>query len=407
MIKNDLKTAWIDEIPDDWRMVRASLAVTHVERSPLPDDEVVTCFRDGEVTLRSNRRTDGFTVSFQEIGYQHIEEGDLVIHSMDGGWGAIGVSDSDGKASPVVHAYRSEENDVKFIAYVLRSMAYSGYLIAQTKGIRERSTQFDRKSFSNLYLPLPDLETQRRIADYLDKEISEMDTLIEEFDGLATNLTDRRSLLITKKLYDHLDGCERSVVGLWNYASTNPLTPEFRDLPEGEKIDFLPLENVWSHGKADYSEKIAWDGGKSSYTQFRRGDILVPKVTPTVFHGRTMVAETESPIGLATSEVHTLRAHLNADPRWIVYNMLSSKFLDEVRGQIYGVAGLQRISTQYLSAFKVPLTPLEKQVEIADELDREFERMDALIEESTRLIENLKARKTALITEVVTGRKEV
>ena len=72
MTKNDLKTAWIEEIPDGWRMVRASLAVTPVERPPLPEDEVVTCFRDGEVTLRSNRRTDGFTVSFQELSLIHI-----------------------------------------------------------------------------------------------------------------------------------------------------------------------------------------------------------------------------------------------------------------------------------------------------------------------------------------------
>ena len=40
-------------------------------------------------------------------------------------------------------------------------------------------------------------------------------------------------------------------------------------------------------------------------------------------------------------------------------------------------------------------------------IQEELSRMDALIEESTQLIENLKARKTALITEVVTGRKEV
>ena len=29
-------------------------------------DEVITCFRDGEVTLRSNRREDGFTISMTE-----------------------------------------------------------------------------------------------------------------------------------------------------------------------------------------------------------------------------------------------------------------------------------------------------------------------------------------------------
>lgn len=300
---------------------------------------------------------------------------------------------------------RSEKVFPKFLYYSMLSRGTSEYWEKRANGVTRVS--IPQQTVSSLTIPLPDLETQRRIADYLDKEISEMDAMIEEFDGLATNLRNRRSLLISKRLYAHLEDCERDVVGLWHYAITNPLTPEFKELPEGENVDFLPLENVWAHGRADYSKQIAWDGGKSSYTQFRRGDILVPKVTPTVFHGRTMIAETESSIGLATSEVHTLRAHPNADPRWIVYNMLSSNFLDDARGQIYGVAGLQRISTQYLSTFKVPLTPLKKQREIADELDREFERMDALIEESTRLIENLKARKTALITEVVTGRKEV
>ena len=56
-------------------------------------------FRDGQVTLRSNRREDGFTNAVKEIGYQHIAKGDLVVHAMDGGFGAIGVSDSAGKAS--------------------------------------------------------------------------------------------------------------------------------------------------------------------------------------------------------------------------------------------------------------------------------------------------------------------
>lgn len=53
-----------------------------------------------------------------------------------------------------------------------------------------------------------------------------------------------------------------------------------------------------------------------------------------------------------------------------------------------------------------PLPSLERQCEIADELDRETAEMDFLIKEATELIENLKARKTALITEVVKGRKK-
>ena len=67
------------------------------------EDEVVTCFRDGQVTLRKNRRTTGFTESLTEVGYQGIKKGDLVIHQMDAFAGAIGVSDSDGKGTSVYH----------------------------------------------------------------------------------------------------------------------------------------------------------------------------------------------------------------------------------------------------------------------------------------------------------------
>lgn len=68
-----------------------------MQRPTSDTDEVVTCFRDGTVTLRKNRRTTGFTESLKEIGYQGIRKGDLVIHVMDAFAGSIGVSDSDGK----------------------------------------------------------------------------------------------------------------------------------------------------------------------------------------------------------------------------------------------------------------------------------------------------------------------
>ena len=72
-----------------------------IERKVNEEDQIVTCFRDGQVTLRANRRTEGFTNALKEHGYQGIRKGDLVIHAMDAFAGAIGISDSDGKATPV------------------------------------------------------------------------------------------------------------------------------------------------------------------------------------------------------------------------------------------------------------------------------------------------------------------
>ncbi len=183
-------------------------------------------------------------------------------------------------------------------------------------------------------------------------------------------------------------------VGLWHYAYVNPSTPEFSELSPEKLVSFLPLEAIWPHGTADFSLTIEAGSG-NSYTQFRKGDVLVPKVTPTVFHGRAMVAEVNMPVGLATSEVHVLRARHNADPRWLIYQMLTYRFLDRARGNITGVGGLQRISTQYLESYKVQCTDLETQRRIADYLDYEVREIDALIAELSELIENLELRRAA------------
>lgn len=323
--------------------------------------------------------------------------------------GSLGISPIRGIVSPAYFVYESlSDNDSTFMHYALRSQDSIDYYAAHSTGIRVNQWDLSPEWLDMMKLPVPGYATQRRIADYLDDEVREMDALVADLESLITNLGDRRGLLITDRLQAVESAADRAnEVGIWNYAEVNPLTPEFLSLDVGEYLTFLPLENIWPNGRADSSRTLPWDGGKSSYTQFRRGDILVPKVTPTVFHGRTMIADVESSVGLATSEVHVLRARENVSPRWLVYNLLSSRFLQCAQGEIYGVGGLQRISARFLSAFKVPLTSLERQRKVADELDRETAEMDFLIKEATELIENLKARKTALITEVVTGRKKV
>ena len=113
---------WIGEMPSHWSIMRGKYILQYVQKPVREDDEVITCFRDGEVTLRSNRREEGFTMSDKEIGYQGIDVGDLVVHGMDGFAGSIGISDSRGKASPVLNVLETEQNK-RYIMYYLRSMA--------------------------------------------------------------------------------------------------------------------------------------------------------------------------------------------------------------------------------------------------------------------------------------------
>ena len=52
----DSGVEWIGEIPVSWRIMRGKNCLHVLSRPILESDEIITCFRDGEVTLRKNRR---------------------------------------------------------------------------------------------------------------------------------------------------------------------------------------------------------------------------------------------------------------------------------------------------------------------------------------------------------------
>src|SRR5688500_16620756 len=132
---------WINEIPSHWKITKAKRIWKKEQREIRPEDDIITAFRDGTVTLRKNKREDGFTISLKEIGYQGVRKGDLVIHQMDAFAGAIGVSDSDGKSTPVYSVCQPLRDVNQFYyAYIVREMARTLWIAALAKGIRERST---------------------------------------------------------------------------------------------------------------------------------------------------------------------------------------------------------------------------------------------------------------------------
>lgn len=170
---------WVGTIPESWKIVKGKFILTLLDRPTKKDDEVITCFRDGQVTLRKNRRTDGFTISTKEIGYQGVDVGDLVVHAMDGFAGAIGISESRGKASPVLNVMDSSENK-GYLKYYLRSCAYMGAFNALAKGIRVRTADTRWSTLANLRFPLPPRSEQKDISEYLDQKCAEIRTLIND-----------------------------------------------------------------------------------------------------------------------------------------------------------------------------------------------------------------------------------
>ena len=188
---------WIPEIPTNWHVMPYKHVFKEVERPARDDDEVITCFRDGEVTLRKNRREDGFTVAEQESGYQHISKGDLVVHGMDGFAGAIGISDSDGKATPVLIVINPLHAECsRYFMYQLRAYANLEVFLATATGIRVRSCSLNWKKLGNLPALVPPSEEQQKIADYLDERCTAIDSIVDVRTKQLERLEDYRKALI-------------------------------------------------------------------------------------------------------------------------------------------------------------------------------------------------------------------
>ncbi len=186
---------WIGKIPETWNCVRGKYILQYITKPIKENDGVITCFRDGEVTLRSKRREEGFTMADKEIGYQGIDVGDLVVHGMDGFAGAIGISDSRGKASPVLNVLETEQNK-RYIMYFLRSMAYGDVFLALATGIRVRSCDLRWNKLAELFYPIPSLEEQNAIVDYIDRIIKETNDVIADKTEQITTLESYKKSII-------------------------------------------------------------------------------------------------------------------------------------------------------------------------------------------------------------------
>jgi type I restriction enzyme, S subunit len=198
---------WLGEIPAHWELKRAKWLFSQSALPVRDEDEMVTCFRDGQVTLRKNRREEGFTNAIQELGYQGIRVGQLVLHSMDAFAGAIGVSDSDGKCSPeyIICDPVGAEIINDYFGHLLRIMALNGFIQASCPAVRERAPRIRFPDFGEMFLPVPTRTEQAAIVAHITAEAAGLDALRAATERTVALLKERRAALIAAAVTGKLD----------------------------------------------------------------------------------------------------------------------------------------------------------------------------------------------------------
>lgn len=419
---------WVERLPSHWGAERAKWLFNRMERPVRPEDDVVTAFRDGQVTLRTNRRTEGFTNAIQEHGYQGIRKGDLVIHAMDAFAGAIGVSDSDGKSTPVYAACvpRGEYPvNSYYYAYLLRYMAHSGYIESLSKGIRERSTDFRFAEFRELPLPIPDKDEQDRIVAFLDQKTAEIDAAIAKKEGLLELLNEQRGVLIDSVVTrgvmpdaemqpSNLPGIEFVpahwlVLPLKRVVETKITdgpheTPKFLD----EGVPFVSVEAAFD-GRIDLEKRRGFISPKehARYCQKlkpQRDDIFFVKSGSTT--GKTVIVDFDDEFSV-WSPLALIRPKRDFfEPRFLLFALQSPYFQRQVQtGWSYGTQ--PNIGMSDLEKLWVAMPPVCEQVLILESLRPQLERIVETVSLIRRELAELQHWKNTLIAESVTGKIKV
>ncbi len=412
---------WLGNIPKEWSIIKGKYILKQLSRSVLESDNVVTCFRDGEVTLRSNRRELGFTNSLKEIGYQGVEPGDLVVHGMDGFAGAIGISDSRGKMSPIINVLESGECK-KYLMYYLRGLAFVNVFLGLSTGIRERSCDLRWNKLANLEYTIPPLSEQQAVANYLDKTCSKIDEIIAEAKASIDEYKELKQAVIFEAVTKGLDkninvyktgnswipslpvGIKLSRFGLHHDIILGKmLCPNPRN-EEDTLEPYYCAANVHFDGVAGVL-KTMWFNSKEKETYVvHKNDMLI--VEGGAGAGGAAIINEEPPVStFVQNSIMIVRSHMkdNRYSCYLVQALVKNKYVDVVCNK----ATIPHFTKEKVSYMPYPVFNRNERNEIANYLDERCKQIDSLIAEKESLINDLEAYKKSLIYEVVTGKRKV
>ena len=417
---------WLGEIPGHWELRKGKWIFNKEERPVRKDDDIITCFRDGQVTLRVNRKTEGFTNALKEYGYQGIRKGDLVIHNMDAFAGAIGVSDSDGKSTPVYSVCTPRFKDIAnpyYYAYFLRNLAKNGFIESLAKGIRERSTDFRFNDFGLLELPLPSFSEQTAIAQFLDTKTALIDKAIVLKEKQIALLKERRQAIIHQAVNKGLNpdvpmkdsGIDwiGKIPVHWKiqavkYSLNGVVDCEHKTAPFVDDRTYFVVrtsnvkDGILIHDDAKYtSEK-----GYQQWTRRgvpRAGDILLTREAPA---GEACIVPSNINICLGQRMVWLKVDKTKLNPQFLIYLIYSSL----IRNYIDFLSAGSTVLHLNISDIKnIPIIsmPLDEQERIVGYLNKITSNTNAIIANENSQLEKLKEYKASLINSAVTGKIKV
>jgi len=204
----DSSVGWIDRIPEHWEEKKIKYLFYEVnERNFEEDAELLSLFTSIGVRPRSEMEDRGNKAQ-TVINYKQVKKGDIVVNKLLAWMGAIGISNYDGVTSPDYDVYRPINEKLisnKYYHYYFRSHYFKGDCYKFGRGIMMMRWRTYPEQFKSIPVPVPPIEEQIEIANYIDEKTKDIDLLITETESAISKLKEYRQALIYEAVTGKID----------------------------------------------------------------------------------------------------------------------------------------------------------------------------------------------------------
>lgn len=197
----DSGVAWLGEIPEHWGVSKSQWLFSLRKEKARPDDEQLTASQHFGIVYQKDYMAQGSRVVQVVLGndiLKHVEPDDFVI-SMRSFQGGIEWSNLRGKISSAYVMLIPQKQYVysPYFRWLLKSHNYILALQSTSNLVRDgQALRYD--NFRMVDLPLVPLDEQRAIADYLNKKIAKLDSIIADVTEQIEKLKEYRQSVISE-----------------------------------------------------------------------------------------------------------------------------------------------------------------------------------------------------------------
>ena len=404
---------WLGEIPAHWEAKRLKSLVKNVT-SKAPSLEK----QDTYIALENIQSWTGRASPSQYEGapdnqVKHFQSGDILFGKLRPYLAKVARPQQNGICSSELLVLRPMTGLCgPFLEQRFLSKDVIDLIDSSTFGAKMPRAEWEFIGKTRIAFP-PDIEEQKTIATFLDRETAKIDTLIDKQEQLIDLLKERRTALIshavTKGLNPDVPMKDSGIEWLgeipahWEAKRLKSLVKNVTSkAPSLEKQDtYIALENIQSWtGRASPSQ---YEGAPDNQVKhFQSGDILFGKLRPYL----AKVARPQQN-GICSSELLVLRPMTGLCGPFLEQRFLSKDVIDLIDSSTFG-AKMPRAEWEFIGKTRIAFPPdIEEQKTIATFLDRETAKIDTLISKIYQAIELQKESRSALITAAVTGKMDV